>query len=90
LNKLAKYDPCGAVTPSTAKLLLFLLRDITDDHDSVIISQRRIAESLGVTRQTVSINLRRLEQAGEITIEPLYSEYGGRFPNKYRLRRNHR
>ncbi|MCL2299144.1 MAG: helix-turn-helix domain-containing protein [Firmicutes bacterium] len=88
MNKLENYRPCAAAAPVTAKLLLLMLRDITDDRDQIIIPQRRIAEAIGMTRKTVSRNLHRLEQAGAITIEPLYSEYGGRLPNKYRLERN--
>jgi DNA-binding MarR family transcriptional regulator len=86
MNKLENYRPCASATPVTAKLLLLILRDITDDRDQIIIPQRRIAEAIGMTRKTVSRNLHRLEQAGVISIEPLYSEYGGRLPNKYRLR----
>jgi DNA-binding Lrp family transcriptional regulator len=88
MNKLENYRPCAAATPVTAKLLLLMLRDITDDRDQIVIPQRRIAEAIGMTRKTVSRNLRRLERAGAISIEPLYSEYGGRLPNKYRLERN--
>ena len=86
MNKLENYRPCAAATPVTAKLLLLMLRDITDEHDQIIIPQRRIAEAIGMTRKTVSRNLHRLERAGAIAIEPLYSEYGGRLPNNYRLR----
>ena len=86
MNKLEPYSPCADVAPATAKLLLLLLRDITNDRDFIVIPQRRIAETLGITRKTVSVNLRRLEQAGVISIEPLYSQYGGRLPNRYRLR----
>ena len=88
MNKLENYRPCAAAAPVTAKLLLLMLRDITDDRDQIIIPQRRIAEAIGMTRKTVSRNLHRLEQAGAIAIEPLYNEYGGRLPNKYRLERN--
>ena len=88
MNKLDKYTPCGAVKPVTAKLLLLMLRDITDERDQIIIPQRRIAEAIGMSRSAVGRNLHRLERAGAITIEPLYSEYGGRLPNKYKLARN--
>jgi hypothetical protein len=47
LNKLETYRPCAEVRPVTAKLLLIMLRDITDDHDQIIIPQRRIAEAIG-------------------------------------------
>jgi len=87
MNKLEPYRPCAAVTPVTAKLLLLMLRDISDDRDTVVIPHRSIAEAIGMSRSAVGRNLRRLERAGAISIEPLYSEYGGRLPNKYRLRR---
>jgi len=88
MNKLENYRPCGAVRPATAKLLLLMLRDITDERDQIIIPQRRIAEAIGMSRSAVGRNLRRLERAEAISIEPLYSEYGGRLPNKYILERN--
>ena len=87
LNKLENYRPCAAATPVTAKLLLIMLRDITDDRDQITIPQRRIAEAIGMTRGAVSRNLHRLERAGAIAIEPQYSEYGGRLPNRYILKR---
>jgi DNA-binding Lrp family transcriptional regulator len=67
----------------TAKLLLLMLRDITNDRNEIIIPQRRIAEAIGMSRSAVGRNLHRLERAGAIAIEPLYSEYGGRLPNRY-------
>ena len=33
MNKLENYRSCAAVKPVTAKLLLLMLRDITDDRD---------------------------------------------------------
>ena len=74
MNKLENYRPCAGVTPATAKLLLLMLRDITDDSDQIIIPQRRIAEAIGMSTSAVSRNLRRLERAGAITIGPLYSD----------------
>jgi len=90
MNKLENYRPCAGVRPITAKLLLLMLRDITDDRDTIIIPQRRLAEAIGMSRNAVGRNLRRLERAGAITIEPLYNEYGGRLPNKYVLKRRTR
>ena len=87
MNKLETYRPCNAVAPVTAKLLLLMLRDITDDSDTIIIPQRRIAEAIGMSKSAVGRNLRRLERAGAITIEPLYNEYGGRSPNQYKIAR---
>lgn len=90
MNKLEKYNPCGAVAPATAKLLLLMLRDITDDRDAIIVPQRRIAEAIGMSKGTVSRNLRRLERAGIIEIRAIYNIYGGRMPNKYILRKDER
>ena len=42
MNKLENYRPCAGVRPITAKLLLLMLREITDDRDTIIIPQRRI------------------------------------------------
>ena len=86
MNKLENYRPCAVAKPATAKLLLLILREITDDYDAITIPQRRIAEAIGMSRSAVGRNLRRLERAGAISIEPLYSEYGGRLPNRYTLR----
>ena len=46
LNKLEPYRPCAEVRPATAKLLLLMLRDITDDHNQITIPHRRIAEAM--------------------------------------------
>jgi DNA-binding MarR family transcriptional regulator len=71
----------------TAKLLLLILRDITDDRNEIVVPQRYIAEAIGMSKSAVGRNLHRLERAGAITIVPLYSEYGGRLPNRYILRK---
>jgi hypothetical protein len=44
MNKLEPYRPCAAVAPATAKLLLLMLREITNEYDAIIIPQRKIAE----------------------------------------------
>jgi len=87
VNKLEPFRPCGNIAiSSTAKLIYLALRDAIEYGEYVVIPQRHIAETLGISRKAVSANLRRLEQAGAIAIEPLYNRYGGRLPNKYRLR----
>ena len=87
MNKLENYRPCGqiAVNP-TAKLIYLALSDAANHGNYVIIPQRRIAEALGISRKAVSANLWRLERAGAIVIEPLHNQYGGRLPNKYKLK----
>ena len=87
MNKLEPFRPCGQLSVNpTAKLIYLALRDAINYGDYVVIPQRRIADTLGISRKAVSANLRRLEQAGAIAIEPLYNQYGSRLPNKYRLR----
>jgi len=44
MNKLENYRPCAGVKPVTAKLLLLMLRDITDEQDTITIPQRAAAE----------------------------------------------
>jgi len=87
MNKLEKYKPCGQIPANTtAKLIYLALCDAVNYGDYVIIPQRCIAEALGISRNTVSANLRQLERTGAITIEPLYNQYGSRLPNKYKLK----
>ena len=90
MNKLENYRPCAEVRPVTAKLLLLMLRDITDDYDQITIPQRRIAEAIGMSRSAVGRNLRRLERAGLIEIQARYNECNGRMPNRYILRKRGR
>lgn len=87
MNKLEPFRHCGqiAVTPA-AKLIYLVLRSASNDRDFAVVPQRRIAEALGMSRKAVSANLRRLERAGAISIEPLYNQYGSRLPNKYTLK----
>ena len=87
MNKMENYRPCAAAKPATAKLLLLILREITDDRDTITIPQRRIAEAIGMSKSAVGRNLRRLERAGLIGIQATYNECNGRMPNKYTLRR---
>jgi DNA-binding GntR family transcriptional regulator len=70
----------------TAKLIYLALCEAMNYGEYAIIPQRHLAETLGISRRAVSANLRRLEHAGTISIEPLYNQYGSRLPNKYRLR----
>lgn len=87
MNKIAKYKLCGEVTTSiSGKLLYLILTDITDENDAVIIPQRRISETLRITKSTVSRNLRKLRNAGFIDIIAQFNDYGGRAPNKYILK----
>lgn len=83
MNKFTRYRLAGELeTTVSGKLLYLLLLDIVDAEGRIIIPQRRISEALGISRGTVSRNLRRLYRRGYIDIVPQYNEYGGRMPNK--------
>ena len=87
MNQLARYKVCGEISTSiSGKLLFLILMDITDENNAVAIPQRRISESLKITKSTVSRNLRKLRDAGYIEIVAQYNDYGGRAPNKYILK----
>ena len=83
MNKFTRYRLAGELeTTVSGKLVYLLLLDIVDAEGRIIIPQRRISEALGISRGTVSRNLRRLYRRGYIDIVPQYNEYGGRMPNK--------
>lgn len=87
MNKIAKYKLCGEVTTSiSGKLLYLILMDITDENNAVSIPQRRISEVLGISKGTVSRNLRKLRDGGYINVIPQYHSDGGRAANKYILK----
>jgi biotin operon repressor len=85
MNKLEPFRSCNEISPATAKLLYLVLREISNDHDTIILPQRRLAETLGISRGAVSRNLRRLEHTGLLDIQSVYNVYGGRMPNKITL-----
>ena len=55
----AGYRPCADVRPATAKLLLLMLRDITDENDAITIPQRRIADAIAAFRASRSPKSRK-------------------------------
>jgi DNA-binding Lrp family transcriptional regulator len=84
MNNMAKYRLAGRLnTTVSGKLLYLVLLDITETDNKVIVPQRRISEALGISRGTVSRNLRRLRDSGYIDVLSQYNDYGGRAPNKY-------
>jgi DNA-binding MarR family transcriptional regulator len=84
MNNMTKYRMAGGLEAGVScKLLYLVLLDLIDDKNKAVIPQRRISEALGMSKRTVSKNLRRLQDGGYILIEPQFSEYGGRMPNKY-------
>ena len=87
MNNMAKYCLAGMLNATAAGKLIYLaLLDITDANNKVIVSQRRFCEALGISRGTVSRNLRWLRDLGYIDILEQYNDYGGRAPNKYIIR----
>jgi len=87
MNKMARYKLCGEVNTSiSGKLLFLILMDITDENNAVSIPQRRISEVLGISKVTVSRNLRKLRDGGYINVIPQYHSDGGRAANKYILK----
>ena len=86
MNKFTKYKLAGSLdTTISGKLLYLMLLDIVDHEGKIVMPQKRISESLGISRSTVSKNMHRLEDAGAILIEPTYNECNGRMPNRYKI-----
>jgi len=82
MNKFTKYRLAGELeTTVSGKLLYLLLLDIVDGDGKITIPQRRISEALGISKGTVSRNLRRLYSRGCIDIVPQYHDDGGRAAN---------
>lgn len=87
MNNMAKYRLAGGLnTTVSGKLLYLVLLDIIDTDNKVVVSQHRISEALGLSKGTVSRNLRRLRDSGYIDAFPQYHSDGGRAANKYVLR----
>jgi DNA-binding MarR family transcriptional regulator len=87
MQNLSKYRLAGTMdaTPSS-KLLFMILMDLIDMDNAVKIPQRRIAETLGLSKGTVSRNLRKLRDGGYIGVIPQYHSDGGRAANKYYIK----
>ena len=84
MNKLSKYKPCGMVdATATGKLLYLVLGEISDENGEVVIPQRKICDTLRISRSAASRNLAKLRIAGAISIIPTYHSDGGRAANKY-------
>ncbi len=84
MNRFTKYRLAGELeTTVSGKLLYLFLLDTVDANGKITISQRRVSESLGLSRGTVSRNFRRLHRRGYIDIVPRFHEDGGRAANQY-------
>jgi biotin operon repressor len=87
MKDLYKYIIGGAAeVPATGKLLYLMLLDLEDKNGEIIISQRKLSETLCIAKGTVSRNLCRLRDGGYISINARYHAEGGRAANKYRVR----
>jgi hypothetical protein len=88
MNDLARYKLCARLhVPAAAKLLYCYLLDISGGrHNSVIISVKNLAKSVGLSCSATSRNLHRLKRLDMIGIVPRYSEDGGRLSNQYMLK----
>ena len=84
MNRLSNYKSCGAVdTTITGKMLYLILCDLADQNGEIIVSQRKISDTLHISKATVSRNLRRLRDGGTIKVCPRFHNDGGRTANKY-------
>lgn len=82
-----KYKECGAVNvPATGKLLYLILVELADENGEVVISHRKLSDTLHISKGAVSRNLRRLRDGGYISIFSQYHNDGGRTANKYILK----
>jgi DNA-binding Lrp family transcriptional regulator len=84
MNNLTKHRLAGELeTTVSGKLLYLILLDITNAYNAVTVPQRRISEALGLSKGTVSRNLRKLRDGGYISVIATYHSDGGRAANKY-------
>jgi len=87
MNRLAKYKLCGNVKSTiSAKLLYLVLTELSDEQGNITVSQRKISETLGISKGTVQKNLKRLRNAGFVRVTPQWNPDGGQTVNKYGIR----
>ena len=86
MNKYTKFKLCAELDINTSgKLLYLILMDLIDENNMIVIPQKKIGTALGMSRDTVSRNLRKLERIGAISIVPTFNEYGGQMANQYQV-----
>ena len=70
-----------------SRLLLFVLRDLADEHGEVYASSSELLRRTGwANRMSLRRHMIRLEQAGEAERVETFREEGGRGPNVIRLK----
>lgn len=85
MRNLTKYRLCaGLPAPPAAKIIYCYLVECSEN-GSVILSVKRLAKTVGLSRSATARNLHRLERLNLISIRPRYSEDGGRLANRYEL-----
>lgn len=86
-RNIERYRVSGNLkTTASGKLLYMLLSELADENGKVEISHKRLSRILGIHKATVSKNLRRLEENGNIFIYNRFDKDGGRIANLYVVR----
>ena len=81
-----KYRLAGQLDSTiSGKLLYLMLLDTVDTRGKIQLSQRRISETLGISKTTVRRNFHRLKQSGYIDIVPQHNSEGGRSANLFQI-----
>jgi len=70
----------------SCKLLYKMLTDIFDGDGQVVLSQREISGTLGISPSTVSRGMKKLKKSRLIYAIPQYDDCGKRMPNMYKMR----
>ena len=85
MNKLTKFKICGEVdTPITGKLIYLVLSELANRNGEIVIPQRKLRDTLNISKSAVRRNLHRLRDSGYIAIQAQFrSDDGGRSANKY-------
>jgi predicted transcriptional regulator len=84
MNKLDRFKLCGEVDVGvTGKLLYLIMNELADRNGEIVIPQRKISETLHISKSAVSRNLRKLRDGGYIGIRETYHSDGGRAANNY-------
>lgn len=70
----------------TDKLVLILIANCSNDATGLCVpSQRYLAERSGLTRETVNRVIKRLEEAGHLTVTHQFHDAGGKRSNHYHI-----
>lgn len=70
---------------STQKLILSTLAVLADDDATCVISQTKLGRMLSLGQDTVSRNVRQLEELGLLRRERMTNPDGSRSPDRYEI-----